>query len=494
MSLCKLKSEGSWTRAFGQRFEYQVTTDQATAKLHNAADGHADHVKVHVARLRWAVNLRWGYMTGLFVLAFVLPSPLQKPLLILAAFYGVIGVIFWAWGRRKSHEQTSDGISLLANLQIATDLLMLAWMLLLTGGMMNPLVVFVLFHLALASTLLSRKAAYLQCAWASLLYIILAFVQWRFPSWEYVAAIPGFGVHPLSYQGAWEYLFTVVVIGYFFLTVFFTNAILARLRKINSNLVEANRELAGLDLAKSRFLRVSSHQLRSPLAAIHSLLSAVQEAGGFNSRQYDLIRKIQARSEDAMALVDEMMLLSTIKENASETKQMAKVNVDATVAAVAGTFGNEAINKKLTLKVASDSKAMVWAWEDALETVLEHLISNALKYTEIGKEVDVTAREDGQRVRITVADQGIGVPSEQQDRLFHEFFRATNARQVAGGTGMGLAIVKAIVERLGGQIEIQSAQGRGTTVTVMLPAATDDEVAADSVVTFSEGYNGKTVT
>ena len=77
----------------------------------------------------------------------------------------------------------------------------------------------------------------------------------------------------------------------FFGTVYFTDAILERLRAINRRLSEANRQLSGLDLAKSRFLRISSHQLRGPLAAIHTLISAAEEVGGFSPKQVELDRQ-----------------------------------------------------------------------------------------------------------------------------------------------------------------------------------------------------------
>jgi signal transduction histidine kinase len=172
-----------------------------------------------------------------------------------------------------------------------------------------------------------------------------------------------------------------------------------------------------------------------------------------------------------MAQVDEMMLLSTIKERASETLQGQAVDVDKAVEESVQQFAPEAKEKGLTLTREGDGAAKVWAWEDAVETVLEHLLSNAVKYTPSGGSVRVRVTHQAGEVAIDVIDNGIGIPPDQQDRLFHEFFRATNARQVGGGTGLGLSIVKAIVERLGGQISVASPPGQGTSVHVSLPLA-----------------------
>jgi two-component system phosphate regulon sensor histidine kinase PhoR len=272
-----------------------------------------------------------------------------------------------------------------------------------------------------------------------------------------------------------SFAWPLAVAGLLCLAGWFVLAMLTRLRKINLRLADANRQLEAMALVKSRFLRMSSHQLRSPLAAIHSMLSALQEVGGLNFKQYEVLQKIQARTEEAMAMMDEMMLLSTIKENAAETQNLKLIDVDATVNRSAGDFAEEAGNRRLTLKIQADSGSQILAWDDALETMLEHLISNATKYTIEGGNVFVGASLDGDNVRITVSDSGIGIPASQQAGLFREFFRATNARQMAGGTGMGLSIVKAIVDRLVGKITVTSDES-GTTVLVSLPAANRDKI------------------
>jgi signal transduction histidine kinase len=254
------------------------------------------------------------------------------------------------------------------------------------------------------------------------------------------------------------------------LTVYFTNAIIGRLRRINQRLTDANRQLSALDLTKSRFLRISSHQLRSPLAAIHVMLSAMQEVGGLNHKQYELVLKIQGRCEEIMGQVDEMMLLSTIKESLAETAGRHDVEVGVIVRESVSAFAEEARQRSLALTVDEGLAGLrVTAWDDAIETIMEHLVGNALKYTPAQGSVTVGWRQEDKNARITVADTGIGIPPEQQAQLFHEFFRATNARQICCGTGLGLAIVKAIVERLGGEVAIESALGKGTTACVKLP-------------------------
>jgi len=110
-----------------------------------------------------------------------------------------------------------------------------------------------------------------------------------------------------------------------------------------------------------------------------------------------------------------------------------------------------------------------------IEQLVDNLVSNAIKYTPEGGEVEVRFERDGaSNVRIAVRDTGIGIPEQEQPMLAREFFRASNAREhTKDGTGLGLAIVKQTVDRHLGRMEIASAQGRGTTVEIVLPIHRD---------------------
>jgi signal transduction histidine kinase len=103
--------------------------------------------------------------------------------------------------------------------------------------------------------------------------------------------------------------------------------------------------------------------------------------------------------------------------------------------------------------------------------VLDNLISNALKFTDAGGEVTVSVVRNGAFAQVAITDTGVGIPLDEQGQLFSSFFRASTAtRQAIPGTGLGLVIVRAIVEQHGGTIDLESREGKGTTVIVTLPA------------------------
>jgi signal transduction histidine kinase len=475
---------------------------QSPASPHSTAE-------VQASRLRWLIRLRWLYVVVASVLAAAVSlwQPHEWATYLLAAAAGLLlayNLLFSALTNRLAGRPGSAPVAQLARLaeiQIALDLVVLFALMHITGGAYSVLLAVVVFHLAVAASLQTPARAYFHAALATVLFAALVLFESWVSFWQ-GESLPGqrpllpamlgnppFPIHvkiPIAWVAMSQIASFLVVGGCFFGTVRFTDAILERLRGINRRLGEANRKLSGLGLTKSRFLRISSHQLRGPLAAIHSLVTAAEEVGGFNARQLDLMNKVRNRSDVMMTQLDEMLALSTIKEDAGEAVPDQAVDVAQAVRGTVANFDQEARQKGLTLSCSCDAEVKVWAWEDAIETVMEHLLSNAVHYTPSGGSVRIRIAPGPQSVQIEVADTGIGIPAEQQDRLFHEFFRATNARQVCGGTGLGLSIAQAVVERLGGRISIASKLGEGTKVSLSLPLAQEEGTRHEAIGTREE--------
>ena len=140
------------------------------------------------------------------------------------------------------------------------------------------------------------------------------------------------------------------------------------------------------------------------------------------------------------------------------------------------TFEGEAANRGVRFEVRADGDLpSVASGSGLLEQVMENLVSNAIKYTSEGGEVEVELTARGpEAVRIQVRDTGIGSPSGAQDKLFEEFFRASNAKKLTpAGSGLGLSLVKETVERHEGRMMLASEEGQGTTVVVDLPTQRD---------------------
>ncbi|MCX7040510.1 MAG: GAF domain-containing sensor histidine kinase [Spirochaetes bacterium] len=254
--------------------------------------------------------------------------------------------------------------------------------------------------------------------------------------------------------------------------------------------------LKRVDDAKSWFLRKAAHELASPLATIQSITHTFLEGylGEVPALQREMVERIRFRAESLSQVVADLLVLARARahgagqaeEQASDLCEVLRETVTFFQAAArekgvalvvdglpggagAGGTGGDDARAGADSPARLSSACLVAAPRADLLSVVTNLVSNAVKYSLPGGRVTVSLARAGRGVALAVTDQGIGIPVAEKDRLFSEFFRASNARAFAGsGTGLGLAIVKSIVERLGGTIDVQSEEGAGTTVRVAL--------------------------
>ncbi len=235
---------------------------------------------------------------------------------------------------------------------------------------------------------------------------------------------------------------------------------------------KAYRVLADLDRDKSKFLRITTHELRSPVRVTESLLMTLADGfvGPLTPEQADVVTRAQRRLATLHELVDDLLDLAAGKAGMGQT-QPALLDIRAIVSEVVERFRTVAEGKGVVLRAELAPDALeVFCDRGDLERIAVNLVGNAVKYTARG-EVRVTLGRSDTRVRLEVADTGIGIPKDGLPFLFNEFYRANNAKSGGeSGTGLGLAIVKLLVARYGGEIAVASEEGKGTTMTVTLPA------------------------
>jgi signal transduction histidine kinase len=249
--------------------------------------------------------------------------------------------------------------------------------------------------------------------------------------------------------------------------------------------------LKRVDEAKSWFLRKAAHELSSPLAAIRSITDTFVQGymGEAPPRQREAIERIRARAGVLSEIVADLLVLARARADAGG-QETGSCDLCGVLCETVQLYQAQARQKSVTVaadglpRACADSAAggteaaaplpappecTVPLPREDLRSVVTNLVSNAVKYSRPGGRVAVRlARPDG-GIELTVSDQGIGIPPAEKERLFSEFFRASNARAFSdAGTGLGLAIVKSIVDRLGGTITVESEEGRGTTVRVLL--------------------------
>jgi signal transduction histidine kinase len=234
----------------------------------------------------------------------------------------------------------------------------------------------------------------------------------------------------------------------------------------------AYRQLEELDQAKTRFVRLVAHELRSPLAAIQSLLDVV--IGGYgasvDAKGAELLQRAERRLGFLLTLVNDLLDLAAGRVDGAE-RTPSPVDLQAAAARAVDLLQARAGEKgvALTFEVAPADYELQGIAE-SLESLVGNLVDNGIKYTPAGGRVAVALRREGDDLVLTVADTGIGIPPEALDQIFGEFYRAPNARAVEKeGTGLGLAIAGRVIEEHDGRVDVRSQVGKGTTFTVTLP-------------------------
>jgi signal transduction histidine kinase len=230
--------------------------------------------------------------------------------------------------------------------------------------------------------------------------------------------------------------------------------------------VTADRHLERL---RDTFVSAVSHELRTPLTSISGFLEMLadeeHELGPAGRRYVDVIRRGNTRMR---RIVEDLLLVAEIEADRLELHPGPTDLADLATAAVeAAQPAATAAEIELTLDV--EGPAPLEADEPRLRQVLDHLISNAIKFTPAGGSVMVSATGAGGSPRLEVTDTGIGVPHDELGQIFSRFYRASSAtRREIAGTGLGLVIVRAIVEAHGGTVLLRSTEDEGTRVIVTL--------------------------
>jgi two-component system phosphate regulon sensor histidine kinase PhoR len=231
-------------------------------------------------------------------------------------------------------------------------------------------------------------------------------------------------------------------------------------------------DFAQLDKVRRDFVANASHELRTPLTAIRGFAETLLSGGDLSEEDRRSYLEVMDRHARRLAnLVDDLLALSSI-ERGEEGLVCTRVDTAALAAALIRDASSLFAEKNIRVELESQGAALAWADAQAVEQILTNLLDNALKYTVEGGRIGVSTEEEGEFVRVHVRDTGIGIPESDLGRIFERFYRVDKARsRELGGTGLGLSIVKHLVQQLGGEISVESEEGRGSTFSFTLPSA-----------------------
>ncbi len=243
---------------------------------------------------------------------------------------------------------------------------------------------------------------------------------------------------------------------------------ITELKKAEDALLEVE-ELKGLDIARTNFLNMVSHELKTPLTAIYANLELLEGArDNLSPNHVNNINAVRRNSNQLRLLIENILEISRIQSNKFEVS-LSQVDLDSLLGEITNDFRLLADKKRIQLTIEGDKQIRLNTDRQRLSEILTNLIDNAIKLTDVGYvKIKVAARKEG--CYVEVSDTGIGIPENKKAKIFEKFYQvSTPLKSEVVGTGLGLSITKQLVELLGGSIGFRSEFGKGSVFYFTLP-------------------------
>lgn len=432
----------------------------------------------------WLINLRYGAVIMLFMFLisskFILGLKFTQTQLVALSLIDV-SVLFYniiLQQIRKILKYTPGKFNPLhfSLLQMILDLTVLGLIVYFTGGIETPLFMLFVFHMIIGSLILPGFVIYSVAGIVVLFFNILVFG-------EYYGIIPhqtiqGLLNFPLynniKFLIAYDVVFTFVI----FISVFLANKIARQLYQIEQELIETIDKLNTAEVEKQKYIIGIVHELKTPLSAVHSYLDVILKKflGPLDRRVEVRLNRAKVRSGEAIDMINDVLKISKLRlldEISLEDVELGKIAVT--------------IIKKLTANIKAkhimlnfiDGRTFIGTLKgDKLlyEIVFSNLIGNAVKYVGNNGLIEITFTNSAEEEIIKISDNGIGIPAQDMDKIFTDFYRASNIKEKSyEGTGLGLSVVKQIIERHNGKISVESPSciasenKPGASFTITLP-------------------------
>ncbi len=442
-------------------------------------------VPAHIHFARWFIRLRWFaiflLITANLTVRHLFEVPIiELPIYIITVILLILNIIHSIIIKKiklKGGSGVVQKIKKDIDFQIITDLVLLTLILHYSGGIENPLILFYFFHLIIASSIFSTLKSYLYTIFAILLIAILVFL-------EYFSIIPHYNLSGFAGNELHNNAFYIFGTGFVFLLTAITivslsHLIIYRSIKSEEGYVKANLELENKDKLKNEYVLRVTHDIKGHVAAIFSCLEVIRSgvAGPLNDVQQDFVSRAFNRTGVLSEFVKN--LLSLTRKRLKRDTEFEETELKGLVETIVHPIRSLAEDKNINLQVYIDNTiGEITCNPYSLEELFSNLLLNAIKYTPENGNITLEVKNHGTHVITRITDSGIGIPRTEIHRIFDEFYRGSNVpKDINTGSGLGLSIVKQIVENHKGKIWVRSEPGVWTRFTFVLPV-THPEIPA----------------
>lgn len=358
----------------------------------------------------------------------------------------------------------------LMHLTIALDFLALTALVWLMGGARSPFLAFYLLHVILAAVLLSPREAAISTIAAYGLLAGLVIGEWAgvIPV-HHLEGITGDAPIDGRYAGVLLAVYGVLLGSASYMLVTLSRALQIGEAQMQATLVALERVSA----LRRDFLHIAVHNMGSPVGATTMFLQNLREglAGPLNEKQEGWVDRALSRLDGLSRFLVDLRVLATLEAGRLE-EEMSEVDLSPMLAKLVDEYQDVAAGRQQSLLLDAPVGLTVWGNERLLREAVVNYITNAIKYTPEGGVIRVHGERAHEAVRVTVADNGPGIASEDQARLFAEFQRLAQPDDgdAPRGTGLGLSIVRRVVEMHGGSVGLESRLGEGSRFYLDLPS------------------------
>lgn len=432
----------------------------------------------------WFIKLRYAAVVMLLIfivfpkyfLGINLSDDQQSALLFITISILVYNIIFHLIRRFLKHDANSFNPLHLSVLQMVFDLIALMLVVYFTGSVESPILLFFVIHMIVGSLILPGFIVY-----AFAVVIVLLF--WGITVGEYYSIIHHYhiiGFLPSSLHQQFNYVLAINISFAFlvFMIVLIANRMAKQLYIREQQLLESIAKINAAEKEKQKYISGIVHEIKTPLAAVHSYLDLVLQKflGPLDEVVEEKLIRARRRSNEAIELINNVLKISKLRIENSFIKEEIDIASILAKAIKIAKVNAEAKGVKLSLKNIRKEKRTIEGDPLLIQIALSNILGNAIKYNNMDGIVEIEVDEDKNNLIIKVCDNGVGIPKEEIDKIFTDFFRGSNIKNTGlEGSGLGLSVVKQIVERHGGSINVQSPSHLstnkypGTCVKITLP-------------------------
>jgi signal transduction histidine kinase len=431
-----------------------------------------------MSRVKWFINMRWfaimACAAGALIAAIrIIPANLKAlDFAVTIAYLSITNLLYSIISRNLPGDESSRrGAQLLLLWQMLGDFAALSFLTYALGGIETPMATLFMAHIILATIFFPRRLSF-----------IIATAAWIYASlplmFEWAGIIPRRSI----FDGQFKSMVTssfgissgfVLASGaVFFVCWYLVSEISSSLRLREHQLEESNQMLIKIDKEKTQATLLATHELKAPLAAIMSQIYTMRDGycGALPEKAQAAVIRIGERCTHVLTKITDIIHLSNLRTLVITDMHLVPVDLTSVVSEEVqeGALIGKGRNVEVVGLTDNEPPVYVMGSYSHLKTLFSNLLRNAIYYcNENTGRVVVSMESSPKKVSVAVHDNGIGIPSENLDKIFDDYFRSKNAAgHYRGGSGLGLSIVKEIVFIHGASIQVESTVGKGSTFTV----------------------------